>query len=174
MDWKRELVIAHLVKQKIAQFDSKRIWKNTLPSVAASEASLSNLERSLGFDLDAQHRAFLLHANGWLAFKHYVDVFGVDDFLTGPRATRSSELIETLEPLESICGLSKWDLLPIAVSSNDIDVMAITRPHTKSPGRVLWFAGGLIETYAGFDEWFLAMVDYLREDYQRLVKNNEG
>ena len=32
--------------------------------------------------------------------------------------------------------------------------------------------GGLIDVFPGFDEWFLAMVDYIREDYQRLLKRN--
>lgn len=172
MDWKRELVIAHLVKQKIAEVDVDHVWENTLPEVAASEDRLRSLEARLGYALDLQHRAFLLHANGWRAFMQYVDVFGADDFEGGPRAARAIELIESLEPLAPLCGFDKRDLLPIAVSSNDIDVMVMTRPHTTTPGKVLWFAGGLIETFPGFDEWFLTMVDYNREEYQHLLKKH--
>jgi hypothetical protein len=77
-----------------------------------------------------------------------------------------------LEELEPLCSFGKSDLLPIAVSSNDIDVMVMTRPHTTAPGKVFWLAGGLVDTFAGFDDWFLAMVDYNREEYQRLVKKH--
>jgi len=170
LDWKRELVIAHLVKQKIAEVDVDGIWENTLPEVAASEDQLLLLERRLGYGLDPQFRAFLRHANGWRAFKNYIDVFGAEDFVGGPRAERAAELVESLEPLEQLCGLGRQDVLPIAVSSNDIDVMLMTRPRTEAPGKVLWFAGGLVETFPDFDEWFLAMVDYLRLNYQRLVE----
>lgn len=172
MDWKRELVIAHLVKQKVAEVDLDRGWENTLPEVAATEERLDALEARLGYELDSQHRAFLLHANGWRAFEQRVDVFGVDDFLGGPRAARAMALIDSLEPLEPLCGFGKRDVLPVAASSDDIDVMLMMRPHTSTPGKILWLAGGLIDTFIGFDEWFLAMVDYNREEYQRLVKKH--
>lgn len=172
MDWKRELVIAHLVKQKVAEVDADRLWENTLPKVAATQDQLSNLEARFGYKLDPQHREFLLHADGWPALMQHIDVFGVDDLLGGPRAQRASALIDSLEDLAPICGFGKSDLLPVAVSSDDIDVVVMTRPHAAAPGKVFWLAGGLVDTFAGFDEWFLAMVDCNREEYQRLVKKH--
>ena len=169
MDWKSELVISHLVKQKIAEVDVDQLWENTLPEVAASEAQLHALEQSLDHPLDPQYRAFLSHANGWRAFMQYIDVFGVGDFEGGSRAERANELIASLEPIEPICGFSRKDLMPIAVSSLDIDVILMTRPHSLTPGKIFWFAGGLIDSFTGFDDWFLAMVDYNRQEYQRLV-----
>jgi hypothetical protein len=169
MDWKRELVIAQLVKQKIPEVDVDQLWENTLPEVAASEAQLHALEERLDHPLDPQYRAFLLHANGWRAFMQYMDVFGVGDFEGCPRAERANELIASLEPIAPICGFSSEDLMPIAVSSLDIDVMLMTRPHSATPGKIFWFAGGLIDSFTGFDDWFLAMVDYNRQEYQRLV-----
>lgn len=166
------MVIAHLVKQKIAEVDVDGLWENTLPEVAATENQLQALEERMGYGLDPQHRAFLKHANGWRAFEQHVDVFGIDDFVGGPRAERAAALIESLEPLKELCGFGKADLLPIAVSSDDIDVTVMTRPHTTTPGKVLWLAGGVIDTFTGFDEWFLAMVDYNRQEYQRLVEKH--
>jgi hypothetical protein len=96
--------------------------------------------------------------------------YSINDFVSGPRATRAATLIDSLHDLEPLCGFGKSDVLPIAVSSSDIDVMVMTRPHTTEPGKVLWLAGGLVETFPGFDEWFLAMVDYNRHEYQRLAK----
>jgi len=174
MDWKRELVIAHLVKNKISEVDVDGLWENTLPEVAVSAEQLTSLEKVLGYHLDPQHRQFLLHANGWRAFMQHVDVFGIDDFKGGGRAARAIELIDSLEPLDSLCGYGKRDLVPVAVSSDDIDVFAMTRPHTAVPGQVFWFAGALIETFPCFEEWFLAMVDYNRKEYQRLVAAHAG
>lgn len=162
-------MIAHLVKQKIAEVDVDGLWENTLPEVAASENQLQELETWLGYRLDAQHRAFLLTANGWRSFMQDVDVLSITDLKGGPRAERATMLIESLEPLKELCGFRKQDVLPVAVSSDGIDVMVMTRPHTDTPGKVLWLAGGLIDTFPGFDEWFLTMVDHNREEYQRLL-----
>ena len=172
MDWKRELVIAHLVKEKIAEVDVDELWENTLPEVAASEDQLRSLEARLGYELDPQHRDFLRHANGWRALMQDIDVLGIEDLVGGPRATRVAELVDSLEPLEPLCGLGKSDMLPIAVASAGIDVMMMARPHSATPGKVMWFAGGLIDTFPGFDEWFLTMVDHNREEYQRLAKKH--
>jgi hypothetical protein len=172
LDWKRELVIAHLVKQKIAEADVDGLWENTLPEVAASDYQLHELEVRLGYPLDPQHRQFLSHANGWRALMQRVDVFGTDDFTGGPRAERAIMLLKSFHDLKELCGFGEQEILPIAVSSDDIDVVVMTRPDTATPGRVLWLAGGVIDTFAGFDDWFLAMVDYNRQQYQRLVAEN--
>lgn len=171
MDWKRELVIAHLVKQKIAEVDVNELWENTLPGVAASVDQIRTLEARLGGSLDPQYREFLLHTNGWRAFMQNIDVFSLGDFVGGPSAERAIELVESLEPLAVVCGLGKHELLPIAVSSDGIDVILMAKPETECAGTIFWLAGGLIETFVGFDEWFLAMVDYNRGEYQRLLSN---
>lgn len=170
MDWKREIAIAHLVKNKIAEADVGGLWENTLPNVAATPDQVQALERQLGYAIHPQHREFLLHADGWRAFMHNIDVFGTDDFVGGPRAAAAIELIESLEDLEPLCGFGERDLLPIAVNMTGIDVMLMTRPHTATPGKVFWLAGGVVDTFPDFQEWFLAMVDYNRNEYQRLVK----
>lgn len=172
VDWKQELVVAHLVKQEIAKVDLDGLWEITLPEVRASEEEIQFLESRLGYPLDAQYRAFLLHANGWREFSGGIGVFGVADLLGGRRAARAIELTETLEPLRDLCGFDRTDVLPIAMSSDDIDIMLMTRPHAAEPGKVFWFADGLIDTFPGFDEWFLSMVDYLRQDYRRLAEKH--
>lgn len=165
-------MIAHLVKQKLAQVDVDHLWENTLPEVAASKEQLESLERRIGYSLHPMHREFLLHANGWRAFKSQIDVLSVEDLIDGDRAVRVLDLIESLEPLVNICGLQKNDLMPIAVSSSDIDVFMIAGPHTEVAGKVFWFAGGLVDTFENFDEWFLAMVEYIKEDYRIIAGNN--
>ena len=170
MDWKRELVIAHLVKQKIAEVDVEGLWENTLPEVASTEEQLLALESELQHSLDPEHRQFLLHADGWQAFMQRVDILGATDLVGGNRRDRAEELLGSLEDLKSLCGFSRSELLPIAVSSEDIDVMVLARPSSAQPGKVFWLAGAVVEHFEGFNEWFLAMVDYNRYEYQRLLK----
>ena len=62
--------------------------------------------------------------------------------------------------------------MPFAVSADDTDVFLISREDSHAPGRVLWFAGGLVESFPDFGEWFLAMIDYNRRQYGKLVGSN--
>ena len=168
-DWKREIAIAHLVKQKVSEVDANRLWKYYLPEVAASEPSIDAGEKRLGIRLDPEHRAFLKHADGWKAFFHAVDVFGVQDLVEGPRHERAIRLLESLEDLKPLCGFDREELLPIAVSATDIDLFVISKADSDRPGVVLWLAGQLIDRFPSFAEWFLAMVDYNRREYQRMT-----
>lgn len=174
MDWKRELVVAHLVKQKVAEADVGGLWEHILPEVAATERDIDAVERELGFRVDPQYRAFLLHADGWRAFHHTLDIFGTRDLLGGDRAEIAAEILATFDDLQAVCGIDQKDLVPVAVASNSIDIMLMARPHAPEPGKVFWFAGQLIDTFPGFDEFFLAMVDYNRLEYQRLVDDSSG
>jgi hypothetical protein len=169
IDWKREIAIAYLVKQKVAEVDSNHLWECHLPEVAATEEAIVAVEHSLGFNLDAEHRAFLRHANGWKGFMQNNDAFGVADLVAGSRHQKAIELLQSLEALEPICGFEQNELLPFALSSTSIDLFVIAKPNSQSPGVVLWFAGGVIDRFPSFSEWFLAMVDYNRREYQRFT-----
>lgn len=172
MDWKRELVIAHLVKQKVSEVDFDQLWPNTIPNLATSLTRLTDLETKLGHKIDNQFAEFLSNADGWVSFYQNIDIFGVDDFYGGVRWNLAEELLQSLEPLEPICGFARNELLPFAVSTTDIDVMVIAKPSSRTPGVVMWMAGAHIDTFNGFNEWFLAMVDYNRQEYQRLVSKH--
>jgi hypothetical protein len=91
------------------------------------------------------------------------------DFLSEQRSQFAKELLETWEPLDKLCGLRPSDVLPIAVSQDSIDVFVISRQHTQKPGEVVWLAGEVIDRFPHFDEYFLAMVDYNREEAKALV-----
>ena len=59
-------------------------------------------------------------------------------------------------------------MLPIAAFRDDMDLFLLTTPGAPTPGEVLWFAGGLIDRFPDFEEYFLAMADYTRRQVQRL------
>ena len=167
-DWRRQIAIAHLVKQRVAELDVDEMWPHCLPEIAATPQDIAEVEAVLAEPLDGKYRAFLGFANGWKGFYHSVDLFGTADLLSEPRRRLGDELLVTLEPLEQLCGMKIGDVLPIAVSLDSIDVFVITRRHTKTPGEVIWLAGQLIDRFPDFDEFFLAMIDYNREDVKAL------
>ncbi len=169
IDWKREIAIAYLVKQRVAEVDSNHLWEFHLPELAATEEAIVAVEHSLGFKLDAEHRAFLRHADGWKGFMQNNDVFGVADLVSGTRYQKAIELLQSLEDLKPICGFEQNELLPFASSSTSIDLFVIAKPNAHSPGVVLWFAGQVIDRFPSFSEWFLAMVDYNRREFQRFT-----
>ena len=69
-------------------------------------------------------------------------------------------------------GFSRNELLPIAATEVDIDVFALAKPNSKSPGVVVWFAGTAIDRFPNFDEYFLTMVDYNRNEIALLKRDH--
>lgn len=163
-DWRRQIAIAHLVTKRVEELDVDGVWPHCLPEVAATPEAICNVEKLIGEPLDANYREFLTFANGWRGFYHSVDLFGTGEFNGEVYWKIATELLETLAPIENLCGLPLTDLLPIAVSQDSTDVFVMSRRHTHKPGEVFWFAGQLIDRFSDFDEFFLAMVDYNRED----------
>lgn len=168
-DWKQRIVELVLVKQKLAELDTKGLWQYRLPAVAASEPRLNAVEAHLGEALDPAFRAFLLHADGWPAFYQTVDLFGSNDLLGSDRFRHATEMLDYVEPVVlTASGLRREDLLPIAVSPVDLDLFVMTRRSASRPGVVVWLAGQEIDRFPSFDEYFRAMVDYNRLEVQHL------
>jgi hypothetical protein len=168
-DWKQRIVELVLVKQKLAELDTKGLWQYRLPAVAASGERLEAVEAHLGEALDPAFREFLLHADGWPAFYQTVDLFGSEDLLGGSRSRQGVEKLNYVEEaVLTRAGLRRQELLPIAASPVDLDLFVMTKRSASRPGIVVWLAGSEIDRFAGFDEYFLAMVDYNRLEVQHL------
>lgn len=169
IDWKQRIIELVLVKQKLAELDTKGLWQYRLPSVAATEARLKSVEAHLGEALDPVYRAFLLHADGWPAFYQTVDLFGSDDLMGNDRWHHATEMLSYVEEsVLTLGGLRREELLPIAASPVDLDLFVMTRRSAPQPGMVVWLAGSEIDRFSTFDEYFLAMVDYNRLEVQHL------
>lgn len=167
-DWRKEIGIAHLVKQRVAQLDRDALWPFHLPEVAASEDQLIAADQIGVRRLDRQYRDFLKCANGWQGFYQSIDLFGTPDLLGGIRLQRANELLAALEPLEAVCGTKRQDCQPIALSRDGIDVFVVANDGSADAGAVYWLAGQLVQRFTNFDEFFLAMVDYNRLEAQVL------
>jgi hypothetical protein len=168
-NWKERIVQMVLVKQRLEEVDVEGLWDYKLPRLAASEEVLEQVEEALGVSLDPEYHDFLRHAGGWPAFYQSVDLFGPDELLGSPHFAAAREALESMEDeaLEE-CGEAPRNLLPIAATSEDLDLFLIAGPEAQTPGQVFWYAGGLIETFPSFTEYFLAMVDYNRGEVRRL------
>lgn len=164
-DWKQEIAIAWLVKQAMSELDKEGIFPYHMPEVAAYEEEISRVERQLCYPLDDGFKGFLRCANGWRAFWHSADLFGTNDLLAGDRKNIGDFLLSMLpDAVISTAGFSRTDLLPICATNLDKDLFVIARPSSVLPGTVIWFAGEEIERFATFDDYFLAMVEYGRQD----------
>lgn len=174
-DWKREIVRLALVHQQIRDLDIKHVWNHALPNVAASEGELLEVERALGCPLDPKFRAFLSYANGWDCFYQHVDLFGTKDLIGGPRANEARRSLEILEA-EGVfrgIGLSRRELLPIAVSRSDIDMFLLVLPAGRGAGGIIWCAGDVVEQFDDFERFFLAMIDYNRAEIAYLLRERK-
>jgi hypothetical protein len=171
--WKERIVQMVLVKQRLDEVDTDDLWDYTLPRLAAGEEVLQRVEAALGMALDPEYREFLKHAAGWPAFYQSVDLFGPEELLGSPEFTAARDALLSMEDQAlAECGEAPRNLLPIAATREDLDLFLIAGPEAHMPGRVFWYAGGLIDTFPSFTEYFLAMVDYNREEIQRLEQKS--
>jgi hypothetical protein len=168
IDWRREIATLAYVKNAIFKLDTQHLWRHHLPRVAASEVEIARAERSVSGSVHEKYRAFLGYANGWPAFYQDVDLFGTEELCGGGLMPRARELLAaTADDVLAVNSIAQDQLLPIAVSATDLDLFLILRHGVA--GGVIWLAGGdLIERFDSFEEYFLAMIDYNRLDYERL------
>jgi hypothetical protein len=167
-DWKDRIAVMALVKQRLAEVDTGRLWEYHLPRVAASEERLQQVEAHLGEALDPSYRAFLRHADGWPAFYQAVDLFGSAELLGSERFQHAEEMLGYLGQEQPATSGTDSGLLPVAASPVDLDLFVMTRRSSPHPGTVIWLAGSEIDRFPSFDEYFLAMIDYNRAEIQGL------
>lgn len=72
------------------------------------------------------------------------------------------------EDFEAEVGMAMADVVPIAASADQPDLFLLAQPRSSSPGAVVWYGGQVIERFPSFDECFLAMLDYNREEIRHL------
>ncbi len=164
MNWKEEISKLVSIKQMIASHDKQRIWPHHLPELAVTDEAIDDLEKSIKHTLAHRHREFLQHADGWRCFYQSVDLFGTSMLLNPPEYILSR--LAAIDPLAiSSAGISSMnDMLIIAATESDLDYFAMAKLNGKIGDQVYWFAGQLIESFTNFEEFFLSMMDYSREE----------
>ena len=161
--------MAH-VKEELHQVDKMNLWDWHLPEIAAAETQIKDLESYLGFSLDPQYKSFLTCANGWKSLYHDVDLFGTECLMNGDKFAKANDLMRIVIESCDDENFAIQEILPIAVSNQDIDVFIINNANSSSPGIVTWFAGYKIDTFLNFEEFFMSMIEYNKRGIIKLKK----
>jgi len=162
IDWKVEISKMVYIKQVISDLDSNKIWPHYLPKVAASNNEIKKLEKKINKSLEHSYKEFLMHANGWQGFYQSVDLLGTNELIYGDKIAVAFELLKETDTKSS--GVYVQDLLPIGLALNDIDLFCLD----LKTGNIIWFAGVEIDRFTNFEDFFLTMLDYNREEIDDL------
>ncbi|PDZ08819.1 1,3-beta-glucan synthase regulator [Bacillus pseudomycoides] len=165
INWKDHLSTMVVVKQELLKQDVEQIWPHHFPKVGANEAEICLVEKKIGYKLDQKYRDFLKYANGWKGFYQTVDLFGTEQLKESNVMNYAKVLLHAIEDdVLKESGFFRHHLLPIAVTEFDRDLFTICLPNSSTSGAVIWFAGEEIDRFENFEEYFLAMIDYNREE----------
>lgn len=157
-DWRPLIVDMVAAKEALRAADVEQIFPFAYPELAATEDELVEAERRLGFSLEPEYRAFLGFANGWRAFLHETWLFGTRELITAPISPSAFEMMKILpQAVIDEIGYPLGQLRPIGSSEGDIDIWLM--PVIDS-APVIWLAGGVIDTYETFGEFFASMILY--------------
>jgi hypothetical protein len=166
-DWKAEIVRNVYWKQLIAERNQEFPWH--LPRVAAKSNSIEAAQNASGIEFSDPYRDFLAHADGWLGFYTWVDLFGTPEFSSG--LSRNVLQRPSLLQLLPGCGLASQEVAAIGASDSVNDVFILVSMNSRTlPGGVVWFGDAEVERYETFVEFFGSMVNinaHLAEQLKR-------
>ena len=159
------------IRQKMEDLDANGLWRYHLPRVGAAESAVKDTEGALKERLPDDYRDFLLHADGWPGFYQNVDLLSTSQLHDRQGMPHAYQQLDDLEPdVLKASGLRRQDLLPIAASTNDLDLFALARRSSPLPGTVIWFAGREIDRFPSFTDFFRSMIEYNKLEVDRLAK----
>ena len=163
--WPDLIGLLVLVKQEIAEREPGGPYVYALPRVSASPAALDAAAARDG-ELDPEYREFLSFADGWPEFSLSTQLMGTSDLLGAVYDTAQDYLDTTLAYAD--LGLDAAQLLPVAVASEDKDVIVVGRPGTPLAGQVVWLAGEEVDRYPSFRAWFTDTLEHHRRMLDRV------
>ena len=141
-------------------------------------ADISEIERvqsTTRVSLDPLHLSFLRHANGWESFSGNIDLFSTNDFLGSPRFAQAQEWVKLMD--RGVLGSyakQRAKLFPIGKSSASTDLLLMVNEGGQLQPKVLWFANGLVEEFADFDEMFVSFKIYAQDGINYWLKRNQS
>lgn len=158
-DWSALFAEMETAKRRLAVSDRDGLWRHEAPRPPAAPERIAEITTVTHCSLDPEYADFLLHADGWPAILQDIDLFGTADFGTAVYA-EAEELVRVIEDeVEIERGTNASRLIPIGASRADIDILVMSRseePNRLAP--VIWLAGGEIERYRTFSDFFRGMI----------------
>lgn len=145
------------------------LYEFTAGHLAATDEQIQAAAARLGHPLDAQHEALLRKVNGWPDFVLDQDLLAADQLGQGPRHDFATQMLEVAYLEADVAAApAREQILPISVSRDQIDVMAIATsgPTTEGGHRVYWFGPGVIQIWDNVYEWLLTAIEMNRQDLE--------
>lgn len=166
--WMVRIVRMLKVRNEMYLADKEQLWDYYYPELAAQPEDILSLQKKLNVTLSQDYIDFLLRADGWKCFYHDVDLFGTKDFDTESMTYASLLLSVELEYHDSLRQM-KDQLLPIAVSRTDKDLFVMVLTEGKDFGQIVWLAGGEIDRFSSFIEFFDSMMEYNQLELEEML-----
>ncbi|WP_455351356.1 SMI1/KNR4 family protein [Streptomyces sp. SYSU K217416] len=158
-DWLAPFAEMETAKRRLAVSDRDGLWRHESRRPPATPERIAEITTVTHCHLDPEYADFLLHADGWPAFLQDIDLFGTADFGTAAYAD-AEELVRVIEDeVEIERRASHSRLIPIGASRTDIDILVMPcERELNRPAPVIWLAGGEIERYWTFSDFFRGMI----------------
>lgn len=164
-EWKERIEEMRAVRDELYQADREQMWEYYHPEGAAERSEILSAQEKLQINLSQDYIDFLLCANGWKCFYQLVDLFGTKDFDSEIMSYARELLNVELEYHDELRTVKEY-LFPIAVSRTDKDLFVMVLAEGSEYGQVIWLAGGEIERFDSFGEFFEAMIEYNQGDLE--------
>lgn len=171
--WMVRIVRMLEVRNEMYIADKEQLWDYYYPELAAQMEDIASLQKKLNVTLSQDYVDFLLRADGWKCFYQNVDLFGTKDFDTEIMKYAKLLLSVELEYHDALRQI-KDDLLPIAVSRTDKDLFVMVLTEGKNFGQIVWLAGGEIDRFSSFIEFFDSMMEYNQLDLEDMLNENKS
>ncbi|MEW2116096.1 SMI1/KNR4 family protein [Streptomyces sp. NPDC005474] len=158
-DWSALFAEMETAKRRLAVSDRDGLWRHESRRPPVAPERIAEIAAVTHFPLDPEYAEFLLHADGWPAILQDIDLFGAADFGTAAYA-EAEELVRVIEDeVEIERGEDFTHLIPIGASRTDIDILVIAcARESNRPAPVIWLAGGEVERYRTFSDFFRGMI----------------
>ncbi|WP_437103092.1 hypothetical protein [Streptomyces sp. enrichment culture] len=158
-DWVALFAEMETAKRRLAVSDRDGLWRHEPRRPPAAPERIAEITAVTRCPVDPEYADFLRHSDGWPAILQDIDLFGTADF--GSAAYGDAEelvrVIESEVEIERGEGFSR--LIPIGASRTDIDVLVMPcAPEQNRLAEVIWLAGGEVERYRTFSEFFRGMI----------------
>jgi hypothetical protein len=160
------------VRRRMKDVDRRGLWGYSPPEPPATEDRIERAESAIGERLPDEYRGFLQHAAGWMGIYQRVDLFGPEDLYRGERFDSGKNAVLRLEDsVLAVNGYRRNQLVPIALSRDDLDLFVLIAGHHKDSGKIAWFAGAQVDLFGGFVDMFSSLLGYNRVEVDELAKN---
>lgn len=158
-DWSALFAEMEKAKRRLVASDREGLWRHASRKPPATPERIAEITAVTGCPVDPEYAEFLLHADGWPAVLQDIDLFGTADFGSAAYA-EAQELVRVTEDegiVERESGSAR--LIPMGASRTDIDILVMPgATEIMRPAPVIWLAGGEIERYRTFSEFFRGVI----------------